>query len=63
MNRSNVMAEGLREYQDIVHERIDIIKNECLKLQRPTNYKDIENFKEADAVEVQKILKRTGSMN
>ena len=59
MNRSNVMAEGLREYQDIVDERIDIIKNECLKLQRPTNYKDtFENFKEADAVEVPEDIKK-----
>ena len=60
MNRSNVMAEGLREYQDIVDERIDIIKNECLKLQRPTNYKDtFENFKEADAVEVPEDIKKS----
>ena len=59
MNRSNVMAEGLREYQDIVDERIDIIKNECLKLQRSTNYKDtFENFKEADAVEVPEDIKK-----
>ena len=59
MNRSNVMAEGFREYQDIVDERIDIIKNECLKLQRPTNYKDtFENFKEADAVEVPEDIKK-----
>ena len=59
MNRSNVMAEGLREYQSIVDERIDIIKNECLKLQRPTNYKEtFENFKEADAVEVPEDIKK-----
>ena len=59
MNRSNVMAEGLREYQDIVDERIDTIKNECLKLQRPTNYKDtFENFKESDAVEVPEDIKK-----
>ena len=59
MNRSNVMAEGLREYQGIVDERIDTIKNECLKLQRPTNYKDtFENFKESDAVEVPEDIKK-----
>ena len=59
MNRSNVMAEGLREYQGIVDERIDTIKNECLKLQRPTNYKDtFENFKESDAVEVPADIKK-----
>ena len=59
MNRSNVMAEGLREYQSIVDERIDIIKNECVKLQRPTNYKEtFENFKEADAVEVPEDIKK-----
>ena len=59
MNRSNVMAEGLREYQSIVDERIDIIKNECIKLQRPTNYKEtFENFKEADAVEVPEDIKK-----
>ena len=59
MNRSNVMAEGLREYQSIVDERIDFIKNECVKLQRPTNYKEtFENFKEADAIEVPEDIKK-----
>ena len=46
INRSNVMAEGLKEYQSIVDERIDTIKNECQKLQRATAYKEtFENFK------------------
>ena len=59
INRSNVMAEGLKEYQGIVDERIDSIKVECLKLQRSSNYKEtLENFKESDSIEVPEDIKK-----
>ena len=59
INRSNVMAEGLKEYQSIVDERIDTIKNECQKLQRATAYKEtFENFKESTLEEVPEDIKK-----
>ncbi len=45
MNRSAVMAEGLKGYMDIVNERLDSIKMEVMKLQRPTHYAEaFKNF-------------------
>ena len=59
INRSNVMAEGLKEYQSIVDERIDTIKTECQKLQRATAYKEtFENFKESTLEEVPEDIKK-----
>ena len=40
MNRSAVMAEGLKHYIDVVNERLESVKKECLKLQRETYYKE-----------------------
>ena len=40
MNRSAVMAEGLKQYIDVVNERLESVKKECLKLQRETYYKE-----------------------
>jgi len=59
MNRSNVMAEGLKEYQSIVDERIETIKTECQKLQRATAYKEtFENFQESTLEEVPEDIKK-----
>ena len=59
INRSNVMAEGLKEYQSIVDERIDTIKTECQKLQRATAYKEtFENFQESTLEEVPEDIKK-----
>ena len=44
MNRSAVMAEGLRDYMGVVNERIDTVKDTILKLQKETHYK--ESFKD-----------------
>ena len=45
VNRSNVMAESLLGYMDIVNERIDTVKKTLEGLQRQTNYKEaFENF-------------------
>ena len=45
MNRSNVMAEGLGGYLDVVNTRIDTVKETVAKLQRPNYYKTfVENF-------------------
>ena len=45
MNRSAVMAEGLRGYMDVVNERIDTVKETILKLQKETHYKEtFKNF-------------------
>jgi len=45
MNRSNVMAEGLGNYLDVVNTRIDTVKETVAKLQRSNYYKTfVENF-------------------
>ena len=45
MNRSAVMAEGLRDYMGVVNERIDTVKETILKLQKETHYKEtFKNF-------------------
>ena len=45
INRSAVMAEGLKGYMDMVNERIDTIKTEVMKLQRANYYAEtIKDF-------------------
>ena len=45
MNRSSVMAEGLKGYMEAVDLRLENIKTEVMKLQRSTYYKEaFENF-------------------
>ena len=45
MNRSSVMAEGLKGYMEAVDVRLENIKTEVMKLQRSTYYKEaFENF-------------------
>jgi len=47
MNRSAVMAEGLKGYVDVVNERLTSVKNEVLKLQRESYYKNaVDNYKQ-----------------
>ena len=53
MNRSNVMAEGLGGYLDVVNDRIDTVKETVAKLQRENYYKSfVENFTPASTEEV-----------
>ena len=53
MNRSNVMAEGLGGYLDVVNERIDTVKETVAKLQKQNYYKNfVENFTPASTQEV-----------
>ena len=53
MNRSNVMAEGLGGYLDVVNERIDTVKETVAKLQKQSYYKNfVENFAPANTEEV-----------
>jgi hypothetical protein len=53
MNRSNVMAEGLGGYLDVVNERIDTVKETVAKLQKQNYYKNfVENFAPANTEEV-----------
>ena len=53
MNRSAVMAEGLKGYLDVVNERLDTVKKECLKLQRPGHYLEArKNFTVTEITEV-----------
>jgi len=64
MNRSNVMAEGLKQYQSIVDERIEEIKSSCLKLQKQNNYKEtFESYSKSELAEVPEDVKNLGSMN
>ena len=39
MGRSSVMAEGLQDYMNVVHERIDTVKKTIEQLQKTTHYK------------------------
>ena len=53
MNRSAVMAEGLKGYLDVVNERLETVKKECLKLQRPAHYLEArKNFTVTEITEV-----------
>jgi hypothetical protein len=38
MNRSAVMAEGLKDYSDVVKERVAVVKKEIQNLQKPVYY-------------------------
>jgi len=40
MSRSNVMAEGLTDYMDVVYERIDAVKKTVEQLQKEAYYKE-----------------------
>ena len=42
MNRSNVMAEGLKEYLSVIDERIEEIKSTAQKLQKESGYKAVK---------------------
>ena len=42
MNRSNVMAEGLKEYLNVIDERIEEIKSTAQKLQKESGYKSVK---------------------
>lgn len=42
MNRSNVMAEGLKEYLNVIDERIEEIKSTAQKLQKESGYKAVK---------------------
>ena len=53
MNRSNVMAEGLGGYLDVVNDRIDTVKETVAKLQKENYYKSfVENFTPATTKDV-----------
>ena len=53
MARSGVMAEGLLGYMDIVNERIDLVKDSVMKLQRKSYYTEtFANFEKTDLQEV-----------
>ena len=60
MNRSNVMAEGLKQYQSVVDERIEEIKSSCLKLQKQNNYKEtFESYSKSELAEVPEDVKKS----
>tara|TARA_B100000674_G_scaffold34718_2_gene24281 strand:- start:3981 stop:6200 length:2220 start_codon:yes stop_codon:yes gene_type:complete len=42
MNRSSVMAEGLKEYMTVIDERIEEIKSTAQKLQKESGYKSVK---------------------
>ena len=53
MARSGVMAEGLLGYMDVVNERIDLVKDSVMKLQRKNYYTEtFANFEKTDLQEV-----------
>jgi hypothetical protein len=51
MNRSNVMAEGLKEYLSVIDERIEDIKHTAQKLQKESGYKSIKETHEESVLE------------
>ena len=60
LNRSAVMAEGLKGYMDLVNERLDTIKTEVLKLQRAGHYAEtIKDFKPSVMEEVPEELQNS----
>lgn len=47
MNRSNVMAEGLAQYMDVVNDRIENVKKTVESYQKNSHYKTaVENYEE-----------------
>ena len=60
MNRSAVMAEGLKGYMDLVNERLDTIKTEVMKLQRAGHYAEaIKDFSPVVMEEVPEELQNS----
>ena len=60
MNRSAVMAEGLKGYMDLVNERLDTIKTEVMKLQRANHYAEaIKDFSPVVMEEVPEELQNS----
>lgn len=60
MNRSSVMAEGLKQYQSVVDERIEEIKSSCLKLQKESAYKEsFESYSKSELAEVPEDVKQS----
>jgi len=60
MNRSSVMAEGLKQYQSVVDERIEEIKSNCLKLQKQPAYKEsFESYSKSELAEVPEDVKQS----
>ena len=51
MNRSNVMAEGLKDYLNVIDERIEEIKTTAQKLQKESGYKSIKETHSATVLE------------
>ena len=51
MNRSNVMAEGLKNYLNVIDERIEEIKSTAQKLQKESGYKSIKETHSATVLE------------
>lgn len=53
MNRSNVMAEGLAGYLDVVNERIETVKKNLYTIQKQTGYAEYnESFEKVNLEEV-----------
>ena len=60
MNRSNVMAEGLAGYMDVVNDRIETVKKTTHALQSKTRYKEaFENFDKTVLEEVPEDVSNT----
>ena len=60
MNRSSVMAEGLKQYQSVVDERIEEIKSSCLRLQKQSAYKEsFESYSKSELAEVPEDVKQS----
>jgi hypothetical protein len=59
INRSAVMAEGLKSYLSIVDERVEEIKNTCQKLQKNSYYSEaIKDYKTTEVKEVPEDVKQ-----
>ena len=59
INRSAVMAEGLKSYLSIVDERVEEIKSTCQKLQRNSYYSEaIKDYKTTEVKEVPEEIKQ-----
>ena len=54
------MAEGLKQYQSVVDERIEEIKSNCLKLQKQSAYKEsFESYSKSELAEVPEDVKQS----
>ena len=63
MNRSNVMAEGLKDYLNVIDERIEEIKTTAQKLQKESDTINKRNHSATVLEEVPKKSAKTGLMN